>query len=120
MNTINKILVSAIFLCAAPLASACDYPSKPTQMPDGHTATKEEMLVGVKLVNEYQETMKAYLACIEADEVVASQAVDGEDEEAKNQRSALFNKKYNAAVDEQSLVVEEFNMQIRAYKSRSN
>lgn len=118
MNILNKILVSSLFLIAAPLASACDYPSKPAQMPDGKTATKEEMLVGVKLVNEYQELMKAYLACIEADEVIASQTV--EDDESKKQRSQLFDKKYNAAVDEQTLVVEEFNAQIRAYKSRSN
>ncbi|MCH9693984.1 MAG: hypothetical protein K0U72_05705 [Gammaproteobacteria bacterium] len=120
MNTLNKIVISTLFLIAAPFANACEYPSKPAQMPDGKTATKEEMLVGVKHINAYQETMKAYLACIEADEALASQAAENEDEDAEKQRSQLFNKKYNAAVDEQTLVVEEFNLQIRAYKSRSN
>ena len=102
------------------MANACDYPSKPARMPDGKTATKEEMLVGVRLVNEYQTVMKTYLSCIEADELLATQAVDDEDEDAMKQRTELFNKRYNAAVDEQTLVVEEFNTQIRAYKSRSN
>jgi hypothetical protein len=120
MNTLNKILISTMFVLAAPLANACDYPSKPAQMPDGNSATKEEMLAGVKLINGYQESMKEYLSCIEAEEVLAAQASEGADEEAKKQRSDLFNKKYNAAVDEQALVVEEFNVQIRAYKSRSN
>jgi len=88
-------------------------------MPDGKTATKEQMLAGVKLINEYQESMKIYLSCIEAKEVVSVQALDADDQEAKQQSDEMFSKKYNAAVDEQSLVVEEFNVQIRAYKSRS-
>ena len=78
------------------------------------------MLAGVKTVNTYQEQMSTYLACIEADEVVAVQGLDEDDADAKAKRQEMFNKKYNAAVEEQTMVVEEFNAQIRAYKSRSN
>lgn len=99
---------------------ACDYPAKPDDLPDGATATKEEMLAGVKSINAYQKAMETYLACIEADEVVAAQALDADDEEGKTRRQELFNQKYNAAVEEQTMAVEEFNAQIRAYKARSN
>lgn len=104
-------------LLAANLAYACDYPAPPDSMPNGETASKEEMLAGVKMINEYQEDMNEYLSCIEANEVVAAEATDSDDE-AKAQRKEMFNKRYNAAVEEQTLAVEEFNAQIRAYKAR--
>ena len=75
------------------------------------------MLAGVKVIATYQEDMATYLACIESEEVVAIQAL-GDDEEAKTQRKAMFDKKYNAAVDEQTKTVEQFNAQIRAFKGR--
>lgn len=101
------------------MAVACDYPSRPDSMPDGATASKEEMLAGVAMINDYQGAMSDYLACIEADQVVADQAIDETDADAKQQNNEMFNKKYNAAVDEQTLFVEEFNAQIRAYKAKS-
>ena len=78
------------------------------------------MLVGVKLISAYQEDMATYLACVEADEVVAAQVLADDDEEGKKQRAMMFEKKYDAAVEEQMRVVEEFNAEIRAYKSRAN
>lgn len=78
------------------------------------------MLAGVKQINAYQQAMETYLSCIEADEIISAQALDADDEEGKERRKELFNQKYNAAVEEQTMVVEEFNAQIRAYKARSN
>jgi hypothetical protein len=69
----------------------------------------------------YMAAMEEYLACIEAEEAQAVDALGTEvDESAKLQRAELFNKKYNAAVEEMNLVAEEFNIQVRAYKARSN
>lgn len=78
------------------------------------------MLAGVSVIKAYQEEMDVYLTCIEADEIVAVQAMDDDDQEGKAQSKEMFSKKYNAAVEEQTLVVEEFNAQIRAYKAQSN
>ena len=63
--------------------------------------------------------MEEYLACIEADEAQAVLALNNVDEDTKRQREDLFNKKYNAAVEEMNLVAEEFNVQVRAYKDRN-
>ena len=104
--------------CAASTALACDYPVVPKNLPDGETASKEEMLAGVKVIAAYQEAMGEYLSCIEANEIVATQALADDDEEGKQQRLSMFNKKYNAAVDEQTRTVEEFNAEIRAFKAR--
>ena len=119
MNKMIKLLLSLFLIAAAPLALACNYPPPPKNLPDGASATKEEMLAGVKKIASYQETMSEYLTCIEADEVVATQALADDDEAGKKQLKSMSNKKYNAAVDEQSRAVELFNAEIRAYKARS-
>lgn len=120
MTKIIKVFVSLIFLLSTSLAIACDYPPSPKNLPNGSTATKEEMLAGVKTIAKYQEDMSTYLSCIEAEEVVAVQALADDDEEGKKQRQAMFDKKYNAAVDEQTRTVEQFNVEIRAYKAQAN
>jgi hypothetical protein len=118
MNKMIKVLVSLVLVIAAPLALACNYPPPPKELPDGATATKDEMLAGVKMISAYQAEMSAYLTCIEADEVVNVRALADDDEDGKQQSKAMFDKKYNAAVDEQTKTVELFNVEIRAYKAK--
>jgi hypothetical protein len=120
MTKFKRILIATTLILAAPFVFACDYPAPPKSLPDGASSTKDEMLAGVKLISAYQENMATYLACVEADEVFAIQALADDDEDGKKQRSMMFEKKYNAAVEEQTRAVEEFNAQIRAYKSRAN
>ena len=120
MTNISRILIATTLILAAPFVFACDYPAPPKSLPDGASSTKDEMLAGVKMISAYQEDMTTYLACLEADEVVAVQALADDDEEGKEQHAMMSEKKYNAAVEEQTRTVEEFNAQIRAYKTRSN
>ena len=120
MNKMTRTIIFAVLFLFAPVAFACDYPSRPAELPDGATASQDEMFVGVKAINAYQAAMQVYLDCIEADEVVAVTGMDNADEEAQEKRRAMFDMKYNAAVDEMTIVVEEFNAQIRAYKQQSN
>ena len=118
MNKIKSSVITIALVLLAPLAFACDYPAPPKDLPDGASATIDEMKAGVKAIAAYQENMSTYLACIEADEVVAKMALAEDDEEGRLQRQALFDKKYNAAVDEQTRTVEGFNVEIREYKAQ--
>ena len=120
MNKFTETAVAIVLFISASAVLACEYPSRPADLPDGATASQDEMFVGVKTINAYQVAVQAYLECIEADEVVAVAGLDDADEEAKRKHSIMFNKKYNAAVDDMTLAVEEFNAQIRVYKQRSN
>jgi len=121
MNKTIIATITASVLLSAPFALACDYPARPKTLPNGTTATKEEMLAGVKLIAEYQKNMETYLDCIDADETVAIQALDDdENEDGKQQRKTMFDKKYNAAVEEQTRIVEQFNAEIRAYKTKGD
>jgi len=105
-------------MLAAPLAFACEYPHR-ADVPDGTTATKEEMIAGQRGIKTYMSDMETYLSCIEAAEQETVAGNGEPDEAAKQQRIEMYNKKYNAAVDEMNLVAEEFNVQVRAYKERS-
>lgn len=118
MNKITQILITTSMLVTAPVVFACDYPHR-VGAPDGATATKEDMINGQRDIKAYLASMDEYLSCIEAaeQETIAGTGESGED--AKQQRIDMFNKKYNAAVEEMNLVAEEFNVQVRAYKERS-
>ena len=118
MNKTIQTALSVAMLFIAQAAFACDYPQR-VDMPNGATATKDEMIAGQKDVKKYMANMDSYLACIEADEAQAVIELGEIDEETSRQREEMFNKKYNAAVEEMNLVAEEFNIQVRAYKAKS-
>lgn len=118
MNILKKTVVTLAFLFTAQGALACDYPQR-VDVPDGATATKDDMITGQKSVRSYMAAMETYLTCIEANEAQAVLSRGDIDESEKRQREDMFNKKYNAAVEEMNLVAEEFNVQVRAYKDRS-
>ena len=118
MNKMTKVVIATAFVLASPLTFACDYPAPPKDLPDGSSSGIDEMKVGVKQIAEYQSKMETYLNCIDAEEAVAMMALDEDDEEGKEQRKTLFDKKYNAAVNDQTRTVEQFNAEIREYKDR--
>ena len=110
-----KSAVSVAILLLAQGALACDYPKR-VDMPDGATAGKEAMIAGQTDVKTYMAAMDEYLSCIESEEATAVLSLGDIDEDSKRQRAEMFNKKYNAAVEQMNLVAEEFNIQVRAYK----
>jgi len=117
MKKLLQLLVATAGILGASLALSCEYPER-TEVPDGNTATKEEMVAGQRSVKSYMAAMETYLSCIETaeQETIAGGDLD---EDAKQQRIAMFNKKYNAAVEAMNLIAEQFNAQVRAYKDRN-
>ena len=115
MKKTISISVAVALLTAAPIAAACDYPTR-AEIPNGSTASKDEMIAGQRSVKEYMAAMDEYLTCIDKEEkdTVATMELTEED---KSAREVLFNKKYNAAVEDMELVAARFNEQVRAYKA---
>src|SRR6201984_1501120 len=69
-----KVLLAIALATATASAYAdCPYPQAPTKIPDGATATLEEMVAGQKSVGEYQKAINDYTACIdkELDDAIA-------------------------------------------------
>ena len=115
---LSRLAIAVIGLAVSSMAAqaACDYPSR-VEVPDGATATKDQMISGQKAVKQYMADMESYLACLE--EQNAAAAVEGEDAEVTAQRSDLHVKRHNAAVEEMELLAARFNEQVRSYKARA-
>ena len=102
------LLLLAVSL--APVAQACEYPPD-LKLPDGKTATQEQMSAGVTAMKKYQADMEAYRACLDAD--YAALPPEQQTPDAK----ALHVKRYNAAVDAETTEAAAFNEQVRAFKA---
>ncbi|MEM1404839.1 MAG: hypothetical protein AAGG55_15995 [Pseudomonadota bacterium] len=98
----------------------CGAPEKP-MMPDGSTATMEQMLEGQKAVKTFQADLKIHLECLDEHMAAAEDAASKtDDEEAKATHQAAYNEAfnaYNAAVSSEEEVAGDFNVALRAYKA---
>ena len=107
----------AILSLSSP-AIACDYPES-AEVPNGSTATREEMLAGQQAVKDYIAAMEEYLACIEEEEQATLETLpDISDEERVNRERALT-MKHNAAVEQMELIAARFNEEVRVYREQS-
>jgi hypothetical protein len=107
---------------AAYAQADCTYPRAPDTLPDGNTASKEEMIAAKNDVARYNNEMNAYLDCIKL-EIDAATPKDpsklSKDEKAKAaEQQKILTQKNNAAVDELQQIVGRFNDQLKAYKAK--
>lgn len=112
-----RIVASVTLIFAVQAGFACDYPAR-VSIPNGTTASKDEMLAGQKGVKQYVADMEVYLECLVEEEKVARAAMEDLTPEAEQQREALLSKKYNAAVEEMEKVAAQFNSEVQAYRGR--
>jgi hypothetical protein len=112
-----KLIATASIALLAQSSLACDYPEA-VKVPNGATATKEEMLAGKDSVQKFVNELNAYMECIVEEEKLARLAMEDLEPEVEQQREEMLNKKYNAAVDDQERVAASFNTELRAFKDR--
>lgn len=116
MRLFTLALVAFVF--SSPLALACDYPKR-TKIPNGATATKDEMISGQQNVKNYMASMEEYLACIENEEKETLAKLADLTDEERAVRAETLVKKHNAAVEEMELLAARFNEEVRAYKENA-
>lgn len=119
MKNFIKLICSISLLFGAQSAFACDYPER-VQIPNGTTATKEEMLDGQRGVKTFMADMEVYLECIVDEEKMALAAIEDINPEDEQQREEMLNKKYNAAVDEMERLAAQFNVEVQAYRAKES
>jgi hypothetical protein len=117
MKRFSKIIGGASILLATHTAFACDYPAR-VDIPNGSTATKDEMITGQKDVKKYVADMESYLDCLVKEEKAARAQMDNLQPEDEQLREDLLNKKYNAAVEEMEKVAAQFNEEVQTYKKQ--
>ena len=108
MNKIEKLIAAVVVFAVPALGIACDYPERPT-LPDGNTASKDEMIAAQTAVKTFLAGVDEYLECIEQEEKEAIEAmpeIDESDEEAVaerdeavKRRDELLSKRFDAAND---------------------
>ena len=118
MKKLINTAVSACLLMGAHSAISCDYPNR-VLIPNGNTASKDEMLEGQRAVKQYVGEMQAYLQCIEDEEAAARLTMEEMSAEDEEERERVFSKKYNAAVDEMERAAAQFNAERQAYLAQN-
>jgi hypothetical protein len=88
------VSVVVMYLLIATPALACERPTAPSSIPDGATASKEEMLAAKKAVDAFKSSMEEYLAC---------------------EKSGA---KKDGATAELLKVADRFNAQVKAFKAK--
>lgn len=111
--TLRKMLgaaVAAAVVTSVPslpaLADQCVLPPPPSKIPDGATASQQEMINAMNTLKEYNGDVSVYLKCL--------------DFETRENRmtSDLSVMKHNAAVTQLQAVADKFNQQVRVFKSK--
>jgi hypothetical protein len=108
-------------LAVGPAYAACTYPSPPDKLPDGATASRDEMLAGKKKVTEFDQAIGEYNTCLqkEADEAVGKLAADDKEKESKKADiQKMADQKHNAAVEADEQIASRFNEQLKAYNAK--
>jgi hypothetical protein len=103
-------------LAAGAAQATCIYPREPEGIPDGATATYDEMVAAQKAVKQFDADITAYNACLdmELQSILADPSLD---EAKKAEIAAMQAKKNNAAVDHVTAVADRFNEQLHAYQA---
>jgi hypothetical protein len=112
--------VLAVLMGAGMANAECVYPKSPSGMPDGNTATEQEMLDGMKAVKAYNAEVSAYLSCLDM-EMQARIDAAGTEAPADQiaQIKAIQAKRHNAAVEELEAHAARFNEQVKAFKAKT-
>jgi len=91
----------------------CTYPKAPASIPNGATASEQEMLGAMQAFKAYDADVKSFGACLDQETKEKSAGTA-----QLMQLKTMQSKKLNAAVDELQAKAKEFNEQVRAFKAR--
>ena len=108
-------------LAAGQAYGACTYPPAPDALPDGATATRDEMLAGKKVVVEFDNAIGAYTSCLKLETEAAlnkSAELTAEQKKQNADIQKMADQKHNAAVEADEALAARFNEQLRAFNAK--
>jgi len=122
MNRFVKTLL--ILLVAAPgmaMAEMCPAPDSAPAVPDGSTATKEEMVHAQSEIHSYLRNAQQYVDCVDENEDVGKIEIIHMDEDDRKARIRELNAARhhrNAVVESMQKLAKDFNTEIEKYQAR--
>jgi hypothetical protein len=111
MNGLKRMLAALVIAWSvsgmAHADEECRLPPPPSKIPDGNTASKEEMVTVTTTLKEYNADVMTYLNCLEF--------------QLKQQHltAAQEKQQHNDAVDVLTRVADKINAQIRAFNKKN-
>jgi len=111
MTIMPTVALLAAFAVGTAYAD-CAIPDATVQIPDGATATKEEMLTAHRAVVAYDAAVKAYSDCL-AQDLTDKIAAGGD----KTKLPAQYTKLNDAQVEKVQQLADKFNVELKAYKA---
>jgi hypothetical protein len=110
-----KIMLAVSLLAllgTGPIHANCVIPDATVQIPDGATATKDEMITAHKAVVAYDAAVKAYSDCL-AQELTDKIAAGGD----KTTLPAEYVKLNDTQVEKVQQLADKFNAELKAYNA---
>jgi predicted transglutaminase-like cysteine proteinase len=111
MKSPQRILALAALTAACVVslqahADECRLPPAPSKIPDGSTASQQEMVTAMETIKQYNSDVQTYLKCLDF-EARQNQLSPGDE-------TSL----HNSAVDQLTRVADQFNEQVKTFKSK--
>lgn len=109
----SRLLALALLSLSLPAQADCAFPKSPASMPDGKTASEEEMKAAMAAFKAYNDEVTSFSECL--DQETRSKAAGSAQ---VMQLKTMQSKKINAAVAELQSKAKLFNEQVRVFKTR--
>jgi hypothetical protein len=110
MSSLKRMLVALTITYALSLtayADECVPPPAPSKIPDGKTASEQEMLTAHDTMKQYNDDITTYVNCLAFE--VKQHALSAAQEKDKR----------NLAIDGAQKVMDKFNDQLKVFKAKS-
>jgi hypothetical protein len=109
MNSPKRILLglALAYAVSLPAHADCVLPPAPSKIPDGTTASQQEMVQAMNTLKEYNGDVDTYNKCLDF-EVKQNHMAKGDVE-----------RMHNEAVETLQKVAAKFNEQVRTFKAKS-
>jgi len=110
----KKLLFTISLLVFSSISFAdCNYPKKNFDIPSGKKATEAEMVETMGKVKQFQADLGVYRTCLDDELAKVSPELESYDEIER-----MNAQKYNASVEDEQKMAEEWGEAVRAFKSK--
>ena len=110
----NKLLIIIALVAFSSMTFAeCNYPKKKFDVPSGKKAREAEIGETMGKVKQFQADLAVYRACLDDELAKISPELESYEEIEK-----MNAQKYNASVEDEQMMAEEWGEAVRAFKSK--
>ena len=110
----NKLLIIITLMAFSSMIFAeCNYPKKKFDVPSGKKASEAEMVETMGKVKKFQEDLAEYRVCLDEELAKVSEDIEGYEE-----IKIMQVQKFNASVEDETKLAEEWSEAVRAFKSK--